>query len=754
MNYPHYQQRDAIDCGPSCLKMIATFYGQNYDIDFLRENCYLNRDGVNLLSVGRTAERIGFKTLSLKLGYRQLLEDTPLPCILHWNQDHFVVLYKIDKKGFGKKNLSFLVADPVAKSAIAIDQETFIKAWAHESSDRGIVLVLEPGLNFRAHRDGIQKKSKGFGILLPYVKPYKSYILQLLFSVIFGALISLLLPFLTQALVDYGVQGSNISFITLILLAQLAIFAGDTAIQVIRHWLLLHMNTRISIHIISDFLVKLMRLPVSFFDSRSMGDLAQRIQDHKRIEHFLTGSSLTTLFSLINLCMFSVILAFYNSTLFLLFFFGSSLSVIWVLFFLKRRRSIDYKRFQRMRENQDNLYEIINGMTEIKLNGAELVKRWEWERIQAKLFRVSTKGLALEQYQELGSNFINQSKNILITYIAAREVVGGQITLGMLLSISYIIGQMSNPLQQLIQFFKDSQDARLSIERLAEIHEKPNEENDYPAHSEIQHIIVSQAKVTNSTAVSATANSLEGSLLLNGISFQYEGPGSPFVLKNINLHIPEGKVTAIVGSSGSGKTTLLKLLLRIYEPTEGEILLGNTEFKHISTVSWRRECGAVMQDSYVFNDTITKNISFDLANLNSERLLNAVDMANLKEYIDELPLQFATKLGANGLGMSGGQRQRLLIARAIYKDPAYLFLDEATSSLDANNERKILNNLDIYFKKKTVVIIAHRLSTVKNADQIIVLNKGEIMEIGTHDQLTEKRGYYYQLVKNQLELGN
>jgi ATP-binding cassette subfamily B protein len=390
-------------------------------------------------------------------------------------------------------------------------------------------------------------------------------------------------------------------------------------------------------------------------------------------------------------------------------------------------------------------------MTEIKLNGGELVKRWEWERIQAKLFRVSVKGLALEQYQELGSSFITRSKNILITYIAAREVINGQITLGMMLSISYIIGQMNNPLEQLITFFKDAQDARLSIERLAEIHERPNEEE--LAVPSLKNGAGKHKDVLPPPPVLKDGSVLRGDLRLQGVSFQYEGPSSPFVLKNIHLHIPKGKVTAIVGTSGSGKTTLLKLLLRFYEPTEGQLLLGNRDMKKISISAWRRECGTVMQESYVFNDTITKNIVFDLNLLSGDRLIHAVEMANLREYVDSLPIKFTTKLGPNGSGMSGGQRQRLLIARAIYKDPAYLFFDEATSALDANNESQILKNLNDFFKQKTVVIVAHRLSTVKNADQIIVLDKGEIVETGTHQQLTEKRGYYYELVKNQLELG-
>lgn len=747
--FPHYQQRDAIDCGPACLKMIARFFGKDYDIDFLRDNCYLNRDGVSLLAIGQAAEKIGFKTLSVKLGIEQLMADAPMPCILHWNQDHFIVLYKIGKPNLLHRKLRFYIADSSTSGNLCIDEETFLKSWASETGERGIALLLEPGPSFKEKKEGLKKPSKGFGLLLPYLKPYRKYLVQLFLSMLFGALISLIFPFLTQALVDYAVDRGDHSFVTIILLAQLAFFAGDIVVHAIRNWLLLHMNTRISIHLISDFLVKLMRLPIRFFDSRSMGDLTQRINDHHRIEDFLTGTSMNTLFSLVNLVLFSAILLAYNTTLFLIFFAGSLLSITWVLLFLNRRKIIDYKRFQRMMENQDAIYGIVNGMQEIKLNNGELIKRWEWERIQARLFKVQIKGLALEQYQEIGSTFMNTGKNILITYFAAQQVINGQITLGMMLSISYIIGQMNSPLQQLIGFFKSAQDARISIDRLGEVLEKPGEE-DMQFKSPP---FVRPSNGNGSVHHKQEGNKPGGDIILKNVFFQYEGPSSPFVLENVSIRIPYQKVTAIVGASGSGKTTLLKLLLKFYEPANGEIRLGNIPLEQISASLWRSDCGVVMQDSYVFNDTITKNIVFDINSLNEDRLLSAVHLANLREYIEGLPLKFTTKLGANGTGMSGGQRQRLLIARAVYKNPRYIFFDEATSALDANNESTILKNLNDFFKKKTVVIVAHRLSTVKNADQIIVLDKGRVVEIGSHAELTGNRAWYYELVKNQLELG-
>jgi ATP-binding cassette subfamily B protein len=746
MPFPHYQQRDIADCGPACLKMISQFYGKNFDIDFFRDNCYLGRDGVSMLAIAKAAEQVGFKTLSVKLSLDRLIKDAPLPCILHWEQNHFVVLEKVKSRSLLRRQAKFYIADPSVDRIVHIDEESFLNSWVIEGDNKGITLIVQPTEAFFNQKIDTEKRTQGFKVLLPYIKPFKRYIIQLLFGMVFGAVISLIFPFLTQALVDYGIQRSNPGFITTILLSQLLLLTGDVTIQIIRRWILLHMNSRISISLISDFLSKLMRLPVRFFDSRSTGDLTQRINDHKRLEDFLTGTSINTVFSIINLLIFSAVLIIYNFNLFVIFFVGSILSIVWIVLFLRRRKLLDYRRFKRLQENQDSLYEIINGMQEIKLNNAELIKRWDWEKIQSKLFKVNIKGLVLEQYQEVGSSFINGSKNILITYLAAQQVISGQITLGMMLSISFIIGQMNSPLQYLITFFKEAQDAKISIDRLGEVHSKIDEEEELKNDE-------SENLSSEDEILYTTPKIPSGDIIFDNVSFQYEGAFSPWVLKDINLRIPKGKVTAIVGSSGSGKTTLLKLILKFYKPITGNIHLDGIPFNEISAHQWRNECGTVMQDSYIFNDTITKNIVFDLNTLNEEKLLKAVQIANLEEYIDGLPIKFTSKLGSNGAGMSGGQRQRMVIARAVYKNPQYLFFDEATSALDANNESIIMKNLNDFFINKTVLIIAHRLSTVKNADQIIVLDKGQIVEVGHHSQLTEQKGYYYDLVKNQLELG-
>ena len=499
-----------------------------------------------------------------------------------------------------------------------------------------------------------------------------------------------------------------------------------------------------------------MKLPISFFESKNVGDISQRINDHHRVETFLTGATLDTLFSLVNLIVFSIILSIYNTQLLLVFMGGSLLSIIWVTIFLKQRKSLDYNRFQRSRENQNSIYELITGMQEIKLYNCERPRRWEWERIQAKLFKINIKGLALEQYQEIGSSFFTQLKNIIISYITAQLVLNQQITLGTMLSISYIIGQMNGPLSQLMQFIRSIQDAKMSLDRLGEIHNKEDEENE---DGNIKKMHGFQEDVDNGSSINKQLfiNSInkergDGITLFN-LSFRYGGSRSPLVLKNINMHIPKGKVTAIVGSSGSGKTTLLKLLLKFYPSTEGEIMVDNVNLEDISAKLWRSNCGTVMQDGYIFSDTIARNIAVDGLRIDEERLLNAVNVANVSEYVKKLPLGFTTRIGNSGSSLSGGQKQRIFIARAVYKDPKYMFFDEATSALDSNNEKIIMENMDTFYEGRTVVVIAHRLSTVKNADQIIVLQNGEVVEQGNHKSLTSQKGYYYELVKNQLELG-
>jgi len=731
-------QHDAMDCGSACLKMIAEFYGKKYSLDYLRKISFLGKEGISLLNLSHAAEEIGLTTLRAKLTLKVLINDCPLPCILHWNQDHFVVLQEIKTSLFNSDKLRIKIADP-AHGIINIDKESFVKNWISTSEGKGTALLLEPTPEFYK-KEGIANSVKGFSFLFKYLQPHKRYIVQLIIGMLATSMISLAFPFLTQLLIDYGVHESNLHIVYLLLLSQLFLFIGNVLIDIIQNWLLLHINVRVSLNIISDFLLKLLKLPIKFFDTKAVGDITQRINDHHRIETFLTGATLTTLFSLINIVVFAVVLGLYSPIILLVFTVFSLLAVAWIFLFQKKRKQLDYKRFSRNKENQDKLFEMITGMQEIKLYGSEKAKRWEWENLQVKVFKLNLKSLALEQNQKTGYLFLSQLKNILISFLAARAVINGDLSLGMLLSISYIIGQTNGPLEQLVTFFKAAQDARLSLERMNEIHNRQEEEMEVKDE-------------TPNTVLSPSSNfHRKRDIVLKDISFQYEGPHSPFVLKNIDFVIPEGKVTAIVGTSGSGKTTLIKLLLGFYHPTSGNIFIGDTPLEFISPRNWRSLCGTVMQDGYIFSDTIAKNIALDGEEIDNERMQQAVSAANIKQFIESRPLGYTTKIGNNGTGISGGQKQRIFIARAIYKDPGYLFLDEATSSLDANNEKKIMENFGRFFKGRTVVVIAHRLSTVKNADQIIVLNNGEIVEKGNHFSLVRNKNYYYQLVRNQLEL--
>ena len=736
MGFPFYKQLDQMDCGATCLRMIAKFYGKSYSIESLRDSTNLTREGVSLLGISEAAEKIGFKTVMARISFQQLNEDAELPCVLHWNQQHFVVLPPQHYKGIDEKE-KIVIADP-AHGVVKVDKKEFMKSWASGQEDTGIVLLLEPSPLF-FQQEGEPVPDRGLLFLFQYLRKYKKFIVQLSLSILVGSILSLVLPFLTQSLVDYGVNHQDLGFITLILLSQLLLFVGNTANEMLRSWILLHMNSRINISIISDFLIKLMKLPIRYFDTKQIGDITQRINDHDRIERFLTTNTLNALFSSVTLIVFSLVLGVYSMKILLVFLLGSALSIGWIQFFMRRRKQLDYSRFQQLSANQSNIYELVTGMQEIKLNNCENVKRWQWERIQAKLFKLSIRSLGIEQYQQIGNAFFNQLKNIFVTYIAAREVVDGEITLGMMLSISYIIGQLTSPVDQLLAFFRTAQDARISIERLREIHSQANEEPDLTPGS-YQELAISEG--------------LEGrDLVLDNVSFQYAGAHSPFVLRNVDLMIPHGKMTAIVGSSGSGKTTLLKLLLGFYKPVSGIVKLGAQDISDISPKTWRSKVGVVMQEGFIFSDTIAGNIVVNNERVDRQRLARAVDISNIADFIKEQPLGFNTKIGNMGNGISTGQKQRMLIARAVYKDPEYLFFDEATSALDANNERIIIEKLNTFLKNKTVVVIAHRLSTVKHADQIVVLEQGHITEVGTHQDLTRKKGRYYELVKNQLELG-
>lgn len=729
--FPTYRQADSKDCGPTCLKIVSKYYGKTLNIQQLREFSETTREGSNLLFLSDAAEKIGFRTLGVKLNVESL-EEAPLPCILHWNKEHYVVLYDV-KKG------NYHISDP-GFGLIKYNKEDFLKFWignnADEKTTEGIALLMEPTPKFnQSEFEKEEKKSIGFGILYQYLWRYKSFLIQLSIGLLAGSLLQLIFPFLTQSIVDIGIQNQNIGFIYLILFAQLFLFAGRTGLELIRSWILLHLSTRINISLISDFFIKLMNLPISFFDVRMTGDIMQRISDHRRIERILTTSSLNVIFSVINMFVMGGVLAYFNLQIFFVFFGGSILYFGWITLFLKRREELDYKRFSEVSQEQSKVMELINGMQEIKLHNAEKQKRWGWEHVQARLFRVSMKGLILEQSQSIGSSVINELKNIFIIFICAKLAMTneGGFTIGSMMAVSSIVGSLDGPITQLIGFVRELQDAKISLARLSEIHDKEDE---------IQQEEFQMHEVPKNEDI-----------IIKDVSYRYLGSDIP-VLDGLNLTIPAKKVTAIVGVSGSGKTTLMKLLLKFYEPEKGDVFVGNSQLKNISQKAWRDNVGAVMQEGFIFNDTIANNIAVGVDRVDKNRLAYAVDVANIKEYIYSLPLGYNTKIGQEGVGMSTGQKQRLLIARAVYKNPEMLFFDEATSALDANNEKAIMHKLDMFFKDKTVVVIAHRLSTVMNADQIVVLDKGKIIEIGSHTSLVEQKGNYFELVKNQLQLGN
>ena len=724
--FPNYQQTEAKDCGPTCIKIIAKHYGKTINTQQLRSLSETTREGSSLLGLSEAVESIGFRSLGVKLAYKKLLE-APLPCIVHWNKNHYVVLYKIKKD-------TVYISDP-AHGLITFTKKEFIQHWignnADENTEEGIVLLVEPTPKFYSEEFEEDEKF-GFSFIFKYLFRYKKFIIQLIIGLLAGSLLQLILPFLTQSIVDVGIENNDLHFVYLILFAQLFLFIGKASLEIIRSWILLHLSTRINISLISDFFIKLMKLPISYFDVRMTGDLLQRINDHKRIERILTTSSLTVLFSFFNLIIFSLVLGYYSLQIFGVFVLGSVLYFGWVLFFFKKRKELDYKRFSQVSQEQSKVIELINGMQEIKLHNAERRMRWNWEYVQARLFKVATKSLALEQTQSVGSNFINELKNMFITVLSAKLVIDGQISLGMMMAISYIVGQLNGPITQLINFMRDVQDAQISVDRLGEIHNMEDEEKP------------EDEKVTNIPE--------NATIKLKDISFRYTGGLEP-VLNDLSLEIPANKTTAIVGVSGSGKTTLMKLLLGFYQVDKGDIMVNNFNLKNISQKEWRRNCGVVMQEGYIFNDSIAKNIAVGEDYVDKEKLAHAIDVANISDYIEGLPLGYNTKIGSEGNGLSTGQKQRLLIARSVYKNPKFLFFDEATSALDANNEKVIMGKLNTFFADKTAVVIAHRLSTVKNAHQIVVLDKGAIIEKGSHEELIKLKGSYYHLVKNQLDLG-
>jgi ATP-binding cassette, subfamily B, bacterial len=737
--FPHEIQHNIMDCGPTCLRIIARHYGRSFSVPFLRQRSHTGRAGSSLLGISKAAEEIGFHSMAVKISFERLQTEAPMPLIALWNQNHYIVVYKVTSS-------KVYVSDP-ANGLLTYSHQEFINQWikagATKQSQEGICLLLEPTLAFdevdipEAKEEKIDTKS----FLVHYMKPHQRLMMEILLMLVVGSLLQLAIPFLTQNIVDIGINTKDLNFIWLVLIAQSMIVLGQMVLELMRSWMMLHVSSRINISLVSDFFIKLMKLPIRYFDTRLSGDMMQRINDQSRIESFLTNTSLNAVYSIFTLLLYGFILAYYNVTLFAIFVAGSTLYMVWILFFMKRREKLDYKRFSQAGATSSKVIELIGGMQEIKLHNAEQQKRWGWERIQVKLYHISLKAMSLEQTQSVGSRIINEIKNIFTTIVAAKLVIDGKLSLGMMLSVTYIIGQLNGPVIQLISVLKDWQDARISLDRLAEIYQKEEENSVHEADK--------------NTAAMAHKSFLPipkvHNIHLHDLSFRYDDL-SPFVLKDINLTIPAGKVTAVVGSSGSGKTTLLKLLMRFYDPSKGEVRVERTDITQTDLYEWRETCGVVMQEGFIFNDTIAGNIAVGDDSPDWDRLNHAATVANIKTFIDTLPLAFNTKIGQEGVGLSGGQKQRLLIARAVYKNPAIIFFDEATSALDANNEKEIMEHFKEFYEGKTVIVMAHRLSTVKDAEKIVVLDGGRIVEEGNHESLVAKKGFYFSLVKNQLQL--
>lgn len=721
-----YHQHDAMQCGASCLCMVSSYFGKNYSLDMVSSYCHTKKSGVSLLGLSNCAKMIGLDSISYRASIQDL-KNISVPCILHWNRNHFVILYKID-------NDIFYIADP-SKGIIKYDIHSFKEYWLSSrvnGQDKGVVMVLTPSETFGECIESEGKKTS-FKFLFRYMSKYKKYFIQIFIGLIIGCVLQLIMPFLTQSIVDIGIKNKDINFIWIILLGELFIVIGKTATNFVRRWLLMHISMRVNISLVSDFFIKLLKLPMSFFDNKLTGDLFQRIGDHTRVQTFLTGQVLNVIFTVLSFIIFSIVLFVYNTLVFGIFITGSVCYGLWIVSFLKKRKVLDYELFELQAINQNKTYQFITSIQEIKLQDCEQRRRWEWEDSMAELFDVQMAVLKLQQYQEAGSIFINEVKNIIITVLAANAVINGYMTLGAMLAIQYIIGQLNSPVEQFMAFIYSLQDVKISLERINEIHENKNEE-------------------TNNDKLNTFK--LSKSIQIKNVNFKYDPNALNKTLKEVSFNIPEGKITAIVGASGSGKTTLIKLMLGYYPVISGVIFISGRNINEYNLKWWRCQCGVVMQDGVIFSESIARNIAIDDGEIDVERLEKAAIIANIHDYIMGLPLKYNTQIGQDGVGLSQGQKQRVLIARAVYKNPDFIFLDEATNALDARNEKAIVENLNEFYKGRTVVVVAHRLSTVKNADQIIVLDRGRVVEIGNHTSLIDKKGAYYNLIKNQLELGN
>jgi ATP-binding cassette subfamily B protein len=722
-----------MQCGVACLQMICEYYKKPYSKDYLSQLCFASAEGASLLSICDAAKALEIEVSSGKTSIERL-RHIASPCIIHWNQNHFVVLYRVKMWG---KRIYYYVADP-GKGRMKYTEAEFKSHWVSTRSQdyietQGVVLLLKPTPAFYKKMVDTSHRKHPFRFLFKYAKSYKRGLIKIVLCLLVGSVLQLLLPFLTQAIVDVGIKQQDINFIYLILLGQLMLSFSRTIVDFIRRQILLNISMRINISLVSDFFIKLLKLPMSFFDTRLTGDLLQRMNDHERVEQFLTTQALNMMFSMVSFVVFGAVLYSYSWLIFAVFLVGSICYALWITLFLRRRKQMDYLYFEAQSKNRSKTYQFLTAMQEIKLQDCEQRRCEEWEDIQYELFDINQKNLKIKLWQEAGSLFINEIKNMVITVIAATSVIHGDMTLGMMLAVQYIIGQLNVPIEQLMNFVYSLQDVRISLERINEIHEKKNEEDN--------NTVLTHYHDTNKN------------LSFSEVGFKYDPHSLNWTLNKIGCTIPEGKVTAIVGASGSGKTTLIKLLLAYYKPKVGDITIGGTSLARYNAKWWRQQCGIVMQDGVIFSESIARNIAVGDGEIDEKRMREAARIANINEYIMQLPLKYNTLIGQDGIELSQGQKQRILIARAVYKDPDYIFLDEATNALDANNERIIVENLNEFYQGRTVVIVAHRLSTVKHADQIIVLEKGHIIEIGNHKELTVKKGAYYQLVKNQLELG-
>ena len=724
--FPFYEQLDSMDCGVACLRMIASYHGRDYEASHLRDMTYIDREGVSLLGISHAAEQIGLKTMGAPVPFNRLSQDIPLPAIAHWENDHFIVIYKVTSK-------NVWVGDPSQKNITKLSTPAFLAGWHKPDlgkEETGILLMLEPMSDFLEIGGGSERKN-GFTHLYSYIRKYQPLINQILIGVGLVSIIQFAFPFLIKSIIDTGVAIENSTFIYIVLIAFIVLYLTQTFVEMVRNRIIRFIGTKVNAQLMSEFLAKLMQLPIRFFDSHIVGDVLQRIYDNKRVEKLLTSTTVFALFSAVNLIISALILFLFSTKICLIFLFGTVLYFVWAFYCLNKRRALETKRFDYATQNQNALVQLISGIHEIKQHNVEIQKRWDWESIQKKIYDTNQAFFKIDQQQKMGANFINDLKNIVITVVAAQAIIHPDqiMTLGTLVAIQYIIGQLNSPMEQIIHFMSQAQDAKISIERMNEIHQRAPKE-----------------------ALESKLNILpeEGEITFENVTFQYNGPSSPIILRNINLTIPKGKTTAIVGSSGSGKTTLLKLILGTYQPTKGTIKLGGVNLAAINSRLWRDQYGVVEQDGYIFSDTITGNIAFGEQVADKRQVIRAAKIANIQNHVEKLRLGYSTIVGPDSV--SGGQKQRLLIARAVYKNPAYLFLDEPTNPLDTYNEMVIMENIEDYFVDKTIVIVAQRLSTIINANHIVVVEDGEVIEQGSHDYLMNLRGAYHQMHRNQTEL--